>query len=43
MLVTFGNSFDPDLDSKPTVAQLEVFFSSVSHEPFSLFHHGVLI
>ena len=27
------------------MAQLEVFFSSdyMSHEPFSLFHHGVLI
>ena len=29
----------------PTLAQLEVFFSSdyLSREPFSLFHHGVLI
>ena len=35
--------------AEPTVSQLEIFylalatFVSMSREPFSLFHHGVLI
>ena len=45
ILLDFSKAFDTVNHSEPTVAQLEVFFSSdyLSHEPFSLFHHGVLI